>query len=402
MDDGKSTLIGRLLYDTGSVPDDQLKNIEEASIQKGFDFPDLSLLTDGLRAERDQGITIDVAYRYFETTKRRFIISDTPGHLQYTRNMVTGASNADLALILVDVQKGVVEQTYRHLHIASLLNITGIIVCVNKMDLVQYAQSSFSAIVDSLKPLIDELHFNSVHFVPVAALTGEQIVSASSVMPWYHGKTLLGLLEEADCLKESTSEEFRFSVQYVIRPFKEGYKNFRGYAGRIVSGCIRTGDSVAVLPAGLTSKVTGILSGSEDLTEAESPMSVTLLLDKELDAGRGSLFTGVNSVPSGVTEFEIMLCWLNGNTCKAGKRVILRHHTMETAGLIVKILFRLEITDRREDKSADVLNMNDLGKVTVKSASPLFIDAYCNNKVTGSLLLIDEVTGDTLAAGMIL
>lgn len=402
MDDGKSTLIGRLLYDTGSVPEDQLRNIEETSTQKGFEFTDLSLLTDGLRAERDQGITIDVAYRYFETAQRRYIIADTPGHLQYTRNMVTGASNADLALILVDAEKGVVEQTYRHLHIASLLNISGIIVCVNKMDLVHYAQASFSAVADALKPLLDELRFKSVHFVPVAALTGEQIVSASHIMPWYHGKTLLGLLEEADCRPESTSEEFRFPVQYVIRPVKEGYKNFRGYAGRIVSGSIRTGDSVAVLPSGLTSIITGILSGSEQVTEAESPMSVTLLLDKEIDAGRGSLITGADAVPAGVNEFELMLCWLNVNPCKAGKRVILRHHTMETPGMIVQILHKVEITDRREDKSADVLQLNDLGRVKIKSASLLFFDHYRRNKVTGSLLLIDEVTGDTLAAGMIL
>ena len=402
VDDGKSTLIGRLLFDTGSVPEDQLKALKETSEQKGFDFLDLSLLTDGLRAERDQGITIDVAYRFFETANRRYIIADSPGHLQYTRNMVTGASNADLVVILVDAEKGVVEQTYRHLHIASLLNISRIIVCVNKMDLVKYAQEAFSEIVSALQPFINPLAFRFVHFVPVSARTGEHVVSGSEFMPWYNGKTLLGLLEETDCGPEVSSNELRFPVQYVIRPIREEFKKLRGYAGRIASGSIKTGDEITILPSGLTSQVTGILSGSEALEQAQSPMSVTLILKDDIDAGRGSLITGTEKIPAGVSEFDIMLCWLNSSPCKAGKRIIIRHHTTETAGLIVKILYRLEIAERSEDKSAEMLSVNDLGRVTIKTAMPLFTDPFKENKLTGSLMLIDEVTGDTLAAGMIL
>jgi sulfate adenylyltransferase subunit 1 len=402
VDDGKSTLIGRLLFDTRSVPDDQLKALKETSEQKGFDFIDLSLLTDGLRAERDQGITIDVAYRFFETENRRYIIADSPGHLQYTRNMVTGASNADLAVILVDAEKGVVEQTYRHLHIASLLNISRIIVCVNKMDLVQYDQKSFNDIVGSLQTFIRSLSFKSAHFVPVAARTGENVVSGSEFMPWYSGKTLLGILEETDCGLDRTSEGFRFPVQYVIRPVKEDSNKLRGYAGRIASGSIKKGDQITILPSGLTSTVTDIMSGSESMEEAGSPMSVTLILEDEIDAGRGSLITGSEKIPAGATEFDIMLCWLNNTPCKPGKRMIMRHHTMETACLIVKVQYRLEIAEKSEDKSAEMLNVNDLGCVTIKTALPLFTDSYKVNKVTGSLILIDEITGDTLAAGMIL
>ncbi|MFZ9982772.1 MAG: sulfate adenylyltransferase subunit 1, partial [Cyclobacteriaceae bacterium] len=402
VDDGNRTLIGRLLYDTGSVPEDQLKAIKDASEQKGFDFFDLSLLTDGLRAERDQGITIDVAYRFFDTLKRRYIIADSPGHFQYTRNMVTGASNADLIIILADAEKGVVEQTKRHLHISALLNIPQLIVCVNKMDLVNYAEEAFYGIVSSLKPLIESLSFKQVHYVPVAALTGEQVVTESTHMPWYNGKTLLGLLEEAECGTEFYTSGFRFPVQYVICPKKDDFKNFRGYAGRIESGCVKIGDKITVLPSGFGSKVTGIFSGSQSLEEAQSPMSVTLTIEGDIDAGRGSLLTGADKIPAGVSEIEIMLCWLNTNPCKVGKRAIIRHHTMETKGLILQILYKLEFAERREDMSAEILNINDLGRVIVKTAQPLFADSYKTNKVTGSLLLIDEITGDTLAAGMVL
>jgi len=402
VDDGKSTLIGRLLFDTHSVLDDQLSSLKATSEQKGFDYVDFSLLTDGLRAERDQGITIDVAYRYFETERRRFIIADTPGHIQYTRNMITGASNADLAVILVDARKGLVEQTLRHSFISSLLGIRQVVLCVNKMDLVEYAESAFVEVREAYQKFSASLNFKKVDFVPIAALNGENIVQASEQMRWYNGKTLLQLLEEADLHREDVSPGFRFPVQYVIRPKNEEYPDYRGFAGRIASGKIKVGDDVVILPSGVRTRISRIESGTNSLIEAEFPMSVSLLLADDVDSGRGSLIGSVDHQPVPYSQLEVMLCWLNGSTVHPGRKFLVRHHTAEYRGLLKSIGYRLDTTTFEHQHEVAALKMNDLAKVSLQTSTTVFADAYQSNRITGSIILIDEVTGETLAAGMIL
>lgn len=402
VDDGKSTLIGRLLFDTHSVLDDQLSSLKATSEQKGFDYVDFSLLTDGLRAERDQGITIDVAYRYFETEKRRFIIADTPGHIQYTRNMITGASNADLAVILVDARKGLVEQTFRHSFISSLLGIRHVILCVNKMDLVEYAESAFTEVVEAYLKVSASLQFKKVDVVPMAALNGENVVKPSEQMGWYSGKTLLELLEDADLHREDVSPGFRFPVQYVIRPKKEEYPNYRGFAGRIALGKIKVGDEVVILPSGVRTRINRIESGTKSLEEAEFPMSVSLLFADEVDSGRGSLICSVDHQPVSYGQLEVMLCWLNGSPVQPGRKFLVRHHTAEYRGLLKTISYRLDTTTFEKHQEVTDLKMNDLAKVTLQTSASIFADSYEVNRITGSIILIDEVTGETLAAGMIL
>ena len=402
VDDGKSTLIGRLLYETNSIPEDQLSWLNEVSKQKGQSRIDFSLLTDGLRAEREQGITIDVAYRYFETPKRRFIIADTPGHLQYTRNMVTGASQASLALILVDARNGLVEQTFRHSYILSLLGIRQIILCVNKMDLVDYSQERFESVASAYIEFSKSLNFTQVECIPLVAINGDHVTTRSDAMPWYTGKCLLDSLENASVNWHEYQDNFRFPVQYVIRPQSNSYPDFRGYAGRIVSGHCQIGDEITILPAGLQARISEIRNGKDKISSAQAPMSVTLVLDHALDVGRGDLLTASTDLPSPFQQFELMICWLNHSSLTSGKRFIIRHHSTEVKGILQSFNYRLNVTDQRRETVTENASMNDLVSVMIKSSGPLFLESYRKNKIMGSVILIDEITGETLAAGIFL
>ena len=401
VDDGKSTLIGRLLYDSKSIFEDQIEAIERTSKQKGFEHVDLSLLTDGLRAEREQGITIDVAYRYFATPRRKFIIADTPGHIQYTRNMVTGASTANVALILVDARKGVLEQTIRHSFIAALLQIPHLIICINKMDLVDYSEEAYWKVVDEYKRLSSKLEVKDVNFIPVSALKGDNVVEKSENMPWYKGTTLMYLLENIHISSDENHIDCRFPVQYVIRPQQTEYHDYRGYAGRIASGIFKPGDKIKVLPNGEMAEVKTIEIFGKQIDEAYAPMSVTMTLDRDVDISRGDMLVRENNVPEVASEVDVMVCWMNANKLQPGGKYILRHTTREVRCVVKDIRYKVDINTLHRDENDKSIGMNDIARIAIKTAVPLYHDPYRKNRTTGSIILIDEGTNETVAAGMI-
>ena len=402
VDDGKSTLIGRLLLDTRNIFDDQLAAIESTSKQRGFDYVDLSLFTDGLKAEREQGITIDVAYRYFATAKRKFIIADTPGHRQYTRNMVTGASTANLALILIDARKGILEQTCRHAFIASLLRIPHMIVCVNKMDLVDYNQETYDRIVEAFRDFSSRLDIQDVQFVPISALKGDNVVERSNRMPWYEGSTLLYHLENVHISGDINHVDCRFPVQYVIRPQQDDFHDYRGYAGRLVAGVFREGDRVMVLPSGFTSRIASIDTYEGQVQEAFAPMSVSIRLEDDIDISRGDMIVRENNVPQSGQDLDVMLCWLHERPMQAGGRYVLMHTTREARCIVKDIRYKIDITTLRRLEQERTFGMNDIGRVQLRTTVPLSYDSYRRNRLTGSLILIDEHTNETVGAAMIL
>ena len=410
VDDGKSTLIGRLLLDTKNIFDDQYASIKSTSEQRGSSEVDLSLLTDGLKAEREQGITIDVAYRYFSTPKRKFIIADTPGHIQYTRNMVTGASTANLALILIDARKGMVEQTCRHAFIASLLRIPHIVVCINKMDLVDYSREVYEKIVDDFRMFSSRLDVQDVQFIPISAKFGDNVVSRSSIMDWYEGTTLMFHLENVHISGDINHIEcrfpiqyvVRFPVQYVIRPQQDEFHDYRGYSGKIAGGVFRSGDKVMVLPSGFTSRIKRIDSFDGEVMEAFAPMSVTLLLEDEIDVSRGDMIVRENNAPQVGQDIDLMLCWLHEKKLEPGNRYILRHTSREVRCIVRDIRYKIDINTLRRIEDEKVFGMNDIGRIQLRTTLPLFFDSYRRNRNTGSLILIDEATNETVGAGMIL
>ncbi|MGB8932586.1 MAG: sulfate adenylyltransferase subunit CysN [Anaeromyxobacteraceae bacterium] len=401
VDDGKSTLIGRLLHDTRSILADALHAIEKTSKKRGLGEVDLSLLTDGLQAEREQGITIDVAYRYFSTGTRKFIIADSPGHEQYTRNMVTAASTASLAVILVDARKGVVTQTRRHSYLAHLLGIPHLVVAVNKMDLVGWSQESFDRIVADYRDFASRLGIGDVHFVPLSALKGDMVVERGANLGWYAGPTLLEILEGAPAEHAERLERFRFPVQWVCRPQSADHHDFRGYAGRVASGAIQTGDEVQHLPSGRTARVKEILLGDRRLASATSEQSVTLLLDEELDISRGDLLVRAGEAPPQTKTLDAMLCWMHERPLEAGRRYLVRHTTREAKAALAGIEWRIDV-NTLERGAASSLALNDIARVTLKLAQPVFADPYAENRETGAFIVVDEATNDTVGAGMIL
>jgi len=401
VDDGKSTLIGRLLYDSKSIFEDQMEAVETASKSRGNEEVNLALLTDGLRAEREQGITIDVAYRYFATPKRKFIIADTPGHIEYTRNMVTGASTADLAVILVDARHGIMEQTIRHSYVAALLAIKQIVVCVNKMDLVDFSHDVFTKIVDDYKNMSAHLPIGKVDFIPISAKLGDNVVNPSTNMPWYSGKPLLEFLETVE-IQDDNKDSFRLPVQYVIRPISEKYVDFRGYAGRVASGKITVGENVTVLPSGQKSTVSSIWLADKELQEASAGDSVTICLSNDIDISRGDVLCLDNGqIPQVGQAVSMDICWFRETPLQIGKRYIIRHATQEVVGMFKAIDYKIDIST--QDKLSDVnqLTMNDIAHVQLKTASPLVFEPYHTNKVMGSVIIVDPDTNDTLGAGMI-
>ena len=401
VDDGKSTLIGRLLYDSKAIFEDQLKAIERASVGRGEESVNLALLTDGLRAEREQGITIDVAYRYFATPKRKFIIADTPGHIQYTRNMVTGASTANMALILVDARNGVLEQTIRHAYIASLLRIPHVVLCVNKMDLVNYEQATFNHIVKHFTDVASKLDIKDVRFVPISARHGDNVVERSGNMPWYDGTTLMFLLENIYIGSDYNHECLRFPVQYVIRPMSDKYHDFRVYAGRIASGIVRPGDSVNVLPSGMKTRIRDIYFFDQKQDVAFAPQSVTLTLEDDIDISRGDMIVCENREIMCCQDFDMMICWLNIKPMQLNGRYILRHTTREVKCVVKEVKYKVNIHTLEKDTSDSSIGLNDIGRIRVKTSKSVYCDPYSHNRVTGSVTLIDEGTNVTVCAGMI-
>jgi len=401
VDDGKSTLIGRLLYDSKSIFEDQLEAVEEASRSRGNEEVNLALLTDGLRAEREQGITIDVAYRYFATPKRKFIIADTPGHIQYTRNMVTGASTADLAVILVDARHGIMEQTVRHSYIASLLAIKEVVVCVNKMDLVDFSQEVFDKIVADYKEMSSSIELGNVTFIPISAKLGDNVVNKSENMPWYTGKALLDFLETVQLPVES-EDSMRLPVQYVVRPISDKFPDFRGYAGRLAEGSIKKGDKIKVYPSEMTSSVTGVYLGEKELGTAVSPESVDITLSDDIDISRGDVIVSVDGKqPHMEQEVLLNVCWFRNSPMQQGKKYVIRHATQQTLGIIKEIEYKIDINTREKEYGVDKLIMNDIARVRIKTADPLIFDYYKDNRTMGSLIFIEEGTNDTVGAGMI-
>jgi sulfate adenylyltransferase subunit 1 len=402
VDDGKSTLIGRLLYDSKSIFEDQLDSVTATSEKKGYDGVDLALFTDGLKDEREQGITIDVAYRYFTTPKRKFIIADTPGHIQYTRNMVTGASTANAAVILIDARHGVIEQTKRHSFIASLLNIPHLIVCINKMDLVDYSEDVFNSITGQFEDFSSKLLVKDVRFIPISALLGDNVVNRSDCMNWYQGGTLLNILETLHISSDINKIDARFTVQTVLRPQSEEFRDFRGYAGRVASGIYRVGDEVAVLPSGFTSKIKSINAGEENVLEAFAPMSIALTLEDDIDVSRGDMIVKENNQPRIEQEFDVMLCWLNNSPAKARAKYTIVHTTNEERAIIKDVIYKVDINTYNRITNDNNLSMNDIGRIKIRCTRPLLIDSYRENRNTGSIILVDDSTKETVAAGMII
>jgi sulfate adenylyltransferase subunit 1 len=402
VDDGKSTLIGRFLYDSKSIFEDQLEAVRRASVQRGSEHINLALLTDGLRAEREQGITIDVAYRYFATPKRKFIIADTPGHIQYTRNMVTGASTANVALILIDARIGVIEQTYRHSYIASLLGIPHVIVCINKMDLVDFKQDVYDNIKAKYLAFDDKLALKDIRFVPISALLGDNVVEPSANMNWYSGGTLRYLLENIEIAHDQDLEDARFPVQYVIRPISKEFHDYRGYAGRVAGGIFKKGDEIVVLPSGKTSKILGIDIADTEMDKAFPPMSVTLRLEDDIDISRGDMIVKPGNMPLVSQDIEIMLCWMNEKPLQPNGKYILKHTTSEVKAIIKEVRFKVDVNNLNEIHDDLRIGLNDIACVTLRTTKPLIYDAYCRNRNTGSLILIDEATNETVGAGMII
>lgn len=401
VDDGKSTLIGRLLYDSKSIFEDQLEAVEKTSLRKGHEGVDLALFTDGLKDEREQGITIDVAYRYFTTPKRKFIIADTPGHIQYTRNMVTGASTANAAIILVDARHGVIEQTKRHSFIASLLHIPHILVCINKMDLVDFSEEAYYTVINQFEEFSSKLMVKDVRFIPISALKGDNVVNRSNNMPWYQGAPLLHTLETLHISSDINKIDMRFPVQTVLRPQTETHRDYRGYAGRISSGIIRKGDNVTILPSGFTSKVKSIDTYKETLDEAFAPMSVSVTLEDDIDVGRGDMIVRNNNKPEATQDIDVMLCWLHNNSAKPRAKYTIKHTSNDQKAMIKEVIYKININSLDRDREDKDLNMNDIAKVKIRTTKPLMVDSYRDNKTTGSIILIDDTTNETVAAGMI-
>ena len=402
VDDGKSTLIGRLLLDSKSLYKDQLQSIEETSKKRGFDYIDLSLFTDGLKSEREQGITIDVAYRYFSTPKRKFIIADTPGHTQYTRNMITGASTANLAVILIDARKGILEQTKRHSFIASLLKIPHVIVCVNKMDLVDYSEDIYNSVVEDYQKFSSKLDVQDVRFIPISALEGDNVVNTSNKMPWYSGGSLMYNLENIYISSDVNHIDARLPIQYVIRPQKHEYRDYRGYSGRIEGGAFRKGDEITVLPSGFTSSVKTVELNGENIEEAYSPMSVTVTLKDDLDISRGDMIVKKNNIPIISQDLDLMICWMSDVNLLNKKKVIIKHTTNECIGIITELNYKLDINTLHSVKDIEDFKLNDIGRIRIRASKSLFFDSYKKNRQTGSVILIDPITNSTIAAGMIL
>lgn len=401
VDDGKSTLIGRLLYDSKSIFEDQLESITATSVKKGHEGIDLALFTDGLRDEREQGITIDVAYRYFTTPKRKFIIADTPGHIQYTRNMVTGASTANAAVILIDARHGVIEQTKRHSFIASLLNIPHLIVCVNKMDLVDYSEERFNEILTQFEEFSSKLLMKDVRFIPISALLGDNVVNRSKNMEWYQGGTLLNILETLHISSDINKIDARFPVQTVLRPQREEFRDYRGYAGRVASGIYRVGDEVAVLPSGFTSKIKSMNAGEQEISEAYAPMSISMTLEDDIDISRGNMIVRKNNQPEASQEFDVMLSWLGNEQAKPRAKYIIQHTSNEERAMIKEVVYKVNINTFERNAEDQALTMNDIARVKIRTTRRLMLDSYRDNRNTGSIILIDKNTNETVAAGMV-
>ena len=402
VDDGKSTLIGRLLYDSKAIFEDQMDILEETSKQRGEEGINLALLTDGLRSEREQGITIDVAYRYFATPKRKFIIADTPGHIQYTRNMVTGASTANLAILLVDARHGVIEQTKRHAFIASLLQIPHIAVCINKMDLVNYDKEDYEKIKSDFQKFSSKLEIKDVHFIPISALHGDNVVDRSENMDWYEGSTLMHLLENIHIGSDHNHVDCRFPVQFVIRPQSREYPDYRGYSGRVEGGVFKEGDKITVLPSGFTSKIKSIDTFDGPIKEAFSPMSVCITLEDDIDISRGDMLVRENNQPTSEQDINVMICWMNERKMIPRGKYTIRH-TTQTARCIVKdVKYKIDINTLHRNEEDKEIGLNDIGRISIRTTKPLFFDSYRRNRNTGSIILIDEATNETVAAGMII
>ncbi|MET7862085.1 GTP-binding protein [Micromonospora taraxaci] len=402
VDDGKSTLIGRLLYDTKSLFTDQLAAVEAVSAARGDEYTNLALLTDGLRAEREQGITIDVAYRYFATPRRKFIIADTPGHIQYTRNMVTGASTADLALILVDARKGLVEQSRRHAFLCSLLRVPHLVLCVNKMDLVDWSQEVYEQIADEFTAFAAKLDVPDLTVVPISALRGDNIVARSENMPWYEGPSLLHHLERVHIASDRNLVDVRFPVQYVIRPQSTTVTDYRGYAGQVASGVLKPGDEVMVLPSGFTSRIAAVETADGPVAEAFPPMSVTVRLADEIDISRGDLICRPNNAPAVAQDIEAMVCWMDETApLRVGGRYAIKHTTRSARAIVRGLHYRLDVNSLHRDESADELRLNEIGRVRLRTTVPLLADEYRRNRTTGGFVIIDETTNRTVGAAMI-
>ncbi|HET8810404.1 MAG TPA: GTP-binding protein [Flavobacteriaceae bacterium] len=401
VDDGKSTLIGRLLYDSKSIFEDQLEAIENTSKKKGHEQVDLAMFTDGLRDEREQGITIDVAYRYFTTPKRKFIIADTPGHIQYTRNMVTGASTANAAIILIDARHGVIEQTKRHAFIASLLNIPHLIVCINKMDLVDFSEEVYNDILSQFEDISSKLLMKDIRFIPISALLGDNVVNRSENMPWFQGAPLLHELETLHISSDINKIDARFAVQTVLRPQRSGFEDYRGYAGRIASGIYRVGDEVSILPSGFTSKIKSINAGQEEVEEAYAPMSVSMTLEDDFDISRGDMIVKTNNQPEALQEFDVMLCWLNDSPAKPRTKYTIMHTSNEQTAMLKDVVYKIDINTYDRDMEDKDLKMNDIARVKIRTNRRLMLDTYRDNRNTGSVILVDDATKETVAAGMI-
>jgi len=401
VDDGKSTLIGRLLYDSKSIFEDQMEQIVQSSKRLGKEEVDLSLLTDGLRAEREQGITIDVAYRYFATPERKFIIADTPGHIQYTRNMVTGASTADLAVILIDARKGVLEQTLRHSCIASLLDIRHMIFCINKMDMVGYSEEKYLKIREELSQLSEKLKIEDAHYMPISARYGDNVVEPSENMNWYQEKTFLRLLETIEIKKNKNSCKARFPVQTVIRPLSDDFHDYRGYAGRIAGGIFRTGDEVIVLPSKLNTRISSINVMGKTLSEAITGDSVSITLEDQVDTSRGNLIVKNDDLPLISQDINMMICWFNEKALKRRGKYLVRNYSNETSCIVKSVNYKVNISTLEKETSDLNVVMNEIANITIRTAKPLCYDNYKSNNITGSLILIEESTNETVAAGMI-
>ena len=401
VDDGKSTLIGRLLLDSKAIFEDQLEAVETTSQSRGYDYTDLALLTDGLRSEREQGITIDVAYRYFATPSRKFIIADTPGHVQYTRNMVTGASTADLGLVLVDARQGLTEQSRRHAVILSLLRVPHLVLAVNKMDLVDYDEKVFDQIHQEFTSFATKLAIPDLEIIPISALKGDNVVTRSESMPWYSGPTLMHHLEHVHVASDRDLVDTRFPVQYVVRPKSDEFHDYRGYAGRVAGGVLKPGDEVIVLPSGMTSKIAGIDLFDKEISEAFPPMSVTLRLEDDVDVSRGDMICRPANAPKPSQDIDAMICWMTNEPLKPRQKLAIKHTTRTGRALIKDIQYRLDVNTLHRDQETKELGLNEIGRVQLRTTVPLLCDPYSKNRTTGSFILIDEATGVTVGAGMI-
>jgi bifunctional enzyme CysN/CysC len=402
VDDGKSTLIGRLLYESKQILEDQYRAVERTSIERGDGYLNLALLTDGLRAEREQGITIDVAYRFFQTPRRRFIIADTPGHVQYTRNMVTGASTASLAIVLVDARKGVVEQTKRHAFISTLLRVPHLVVAVNKMDLVGWDEAVFEHICDEFTAFSAKLDIADLTFIPISALHGDNLVERSENMPWYQGVPLLYHLEHVHLASDRNLVDCRFPVQWVIRPNSDEHHDFRGYAGQVAGGTFKPGDEVLVLPAGRETRIASIETLDGLVSEATPPMSVTMRLEDEIDVSRGDLICRPRNAPTAARELDAMVCWMGEEPLRPGSRYAIKHTTRSARAVVDELQYRVDVDTLHRDPAAEGLGLNEIGRVRLRAGAPLLVDEYRRNRTTGSFILIDESTNDTVGGGMVL